>query len=116
MLTARCTGIAMISVQNVSMRFGNERLWSALQAREALYAKPSLSDDDGMRLGELEGSSKQPSARTSTNAILDKLYGNTHDAKSSERRYSPAQCIGTVPTGISGRPDPSTSALRSWSG
>ena len=34
---------------------GNERLWQALQAREVLYAKPSLTDADGMRLGELEG-------------------------------------------------------------
>src|SRR5580765_1170432 len=34
---------------------GNERLWGALQAREALYAKPDMSDADGMRLGELEG-------------------------------------------------------------
>jgi ATPase subunit of ABC transporter with duplicated ATPase domains len=34
---------------------GNERLWSALQERELLYAKPNLTDADGMRLGELEG-------------------------------------------------------------
>ncbi|HYO84282.1 MAG TPA: ATP-binding cassette domain-containing protein [Bryobacteraceae bacterium] len=36
---------------------GNGPLWSALQEREELYSKdPSeLTDDDGMRLGELEG-------------------------------------------------------------
>ena len=34
---------------------GNERLWSALEERDALYAKPEMTDDDGMRLGELEG-------------------------------------------------------------
>src|SRR5574339_239283 len=34
---------------------GNDRLWGALQDREVLYNKPSLSDEDGMRLGELEG-------------------------------------------------------------
>ena len=34
---------------------GNERLWQALQAREVLYAKTDLTDDDGIRLGELEG-------------------------------------------------------------
>ncbi len=34
---------------------GNARLWQALQAREALYSKASLTDEDGMRLGELEG-------------------------------------------------------------
>ena len=39
-------------------------------------------------------------------AMLVKLYGNTDDPKNPERRYSPAQCIGTIPTVITGRPDP----------
>ncbi|MEQ1501098.1 MAG: ATP-binding cassette domain-containing protein [Myxococcota bacterium] len=35
---------------------GNGRLWDALAEREALYAKgDAMSDDDGVRLGELEG-------------------------------------------------------------
>src|SRR5215475_8482748 len=36
---------------------GNAPLWKALQERETLYEKPhdQLTDDDGMRLGELEG-------------------------------------------------------------
>jgi ATPase subunit of ABC transporter with duplicated ATPase domains len=34
---------------------GNARLWSALQERDALYAKTDMTDEDGMRLGELEG-------------------------------------------------------------
>src|SRR3984893_15443910 len=34
---------------------GNQRLWSALEEREHLYAKGDLTDQDGMRLGELEG-------------------------------------------------------------
>jgi ATPase subunit of ABC transporter with duplicated ATPase domains len=34
---------------------GNMPLWKALEEREALYAKAELTDDDGMRLGELEG-------------------------------------------------------------
>jgi hypothetical protein len=38
--------------------------------------------------------------------MLVKLYGNTDDPKSPERRYSPAQCIGTIPTVVAGRPDP----------
>ncbi len=33
---------------------GNQRLWSALEEREQLYAKASISDEEGMRLGELE--------------------------------------------------------------
>jgi ATPase subunit of ABC transporter with duplicated ATPase domains len=36
---------------------GNAPLWQALEQRDALYAKPhdQLTDEDGMRLGELEG-------------------------------------------------------------
>jgi len=34
---------------------GNKRLWAALEEREIIYAKPEMTDADGMRLGELEG-------------------------------------------------------------
>jgi ATPase subunit of ABC transporter with duplicated ATPase domains len=34
---------------------GNKRLWSALQERDAIYAKHDMTDEDGMKLGELEG-------------------------------------------------------------
>jgi ATPase subunit of ABC transporter with duplicated ATPase domains len=34
---------------------GNRRLWAALEERELIYAKPEMTDADGMRLGELEG-------------------------------------------------------------
>jgi ATPase subunit of ABC transporter with duplicated ATPase domains len=34
---------------------GNARLWNALTERDALYAKADMTDEDGMRLGELEG-------------------------------------------------------------
>src|SRR3954471_21086437 len=35
---------------------GNQRLWQALEERERLYEKGAdMTDDDGMRLGELEG-------------------------------------------------------------
>jgi len=34
---------------------GNHRLWSAMAERDALYLKPDMSNEDGMRLGELEG-------------------------------------------------------------
>jgi len=34
---------------------GNHRLWSALTERDALYEKAEMSNEDGMRLGELEG-------------------------------------------------------------
>src|SRR5579871_845872 len=34
---------------------GNRPLWAALAERDALYAKEDMTDEDGMRLGELEG-------------------------------------------------------------
>ena len=34
---------------------GNLPLWKALEEREHLYSKSDLTDEDGMRLGELEG-------------------------------------------------------------
>ncbi len=34
---------------------GNTRLWSALEERDRLYEKTDMTDEDGMRLGELEG-------------------------------------------------------------
>src|ERR1700753_3906448 len=34
---------------------GNKALWAAMEERDAIYSKAELTDDDGMRLGELEG-------------------------------------------------------------
>src|ERR1700677_3641350 len=34
---------------------GNKGLWKAMTERDAIYEKAELTDDDGMRLGELEG-------------------------------------------------------------
>ena len=34
---------------------GNKPLWAALEERDRIYEKAEMSDEDGMRLGELEG-------------------------------------------------------------
>ncbi len=34
---------------------GNKPLWAALAERETIYDKPEMTDEDGIRLGELEG-------------------------------------------------------------
>ncbi len=34
---------------------GNKPLWAALEERELIYNKPEMTDEDGSRLGELEG-------------------------------------------------------------
>jgi ATPase subunit of ABC transporter with duplicated ATPase domains len=44
---------AFTAVDTVIM--GNKRLWAAMQERDAIYAKHDMTDEDGMKLGELEG-------------------------------------------------------------
>jgi ATPase subunit of ABC transporter with duplicated ATPase domains len=34
---------------------GNKRLWAAMEERDKIYSKPDMTDEDGMKLGELEG-------------------------------------------------------------
>ena len=34
---------------------GNRRLWQAVEERDRIFAKSQITDEDGMRLGELEG-------------------------------------------------------------
>src|ERR1700722_18331256 len=34
---------------------GNKRLWAAMQERDAIYSKADMTDEDGMKLGDLEG-------------------------------------------------------------
>jgi len=34
---------------------GNRRLWEAIEERDRIFAKSEITDEDGMRLGELEG-------------------------------------------------------------
>src|SRR5437867_8857790 len=70
---------------------GNPGLWEALQERESLYAKDAgaLTDDDGMRLGELEGIVGDESGYTAdvdAAILLDGLdiTESLHDRKMSE--------------------------------
>src|ERR1039458_8196362 len=34
---------------------GNKRLWAAMEERDRIHSKAELTDEDGMKLGELEG-------------------------------------------------------------
>ena len=38
-----------------TVMMGNKRLWAAMQERDAIYAKHDMTDEDGMKLAELEG-------------------------------------------------------------
>jgi ATPase subunit of ABC transporter with duplicated ATPase domains len=44
---------AFTAVDTVIM--GNKRLWAAMQERDSIYEKADMTDEDGMKLGELEG-------------------------------------------------------------
>src|ERR1700692_69527 len=44
---------AFTAIDTVIM--GNRRLWAAMQERDAIYSKADMTDEDGMKLGELEG-------------------------------------------------------------
>ena len=44
---------AFTAIDTVIM--GNKRLWAAMQERDTIYAKHEMTDEDGMKLGELEG-------------------------------------------------------------
>jgi ATPase subunit of ABC transporter with duplicated ATPase domains len=38
-----------------TVMMGNRRLWAAMEERDRIHSKPDLTDEDGMKLGELEG-------------------------------------------------------------
>jgi ATPase subunit of ABC transporter with duplicated ATPase domains len=54
---------------------GNAKLWEALQEKELLLAKPNLSDDDGVRLGELEGEIAEEDGYTAESDAGELLAG-----------------------------------------
>ncbi|MDP9171134.1 MAG: ATP-binding cassette domain-containing protein, partial [Acidobacteriota bacterium] len=68
---------------------GNRPLWAALEEREALYSKAEMTDEDGMRLGELEGVVAENdgySAESDAAILLDGLDipESLHERKMSE--------------------------------
>ena len=68
---------------------GNRPLWSALAERDELYLKSDLTDEDGMRLGELEGIVAENDGYTAESDAAILLDGldipeSLHDRKMSE--------------------------------
>ncbi len=72
---------------------GNVPLWKALQEREELYDKPpdELTDDDGMRLGELEGIVGEEDGYTAESDAAILLDGLGVDESLHERKMSELQ-------------------------
>jgi ATPase subunit of ABC transporter with duplicated ATPase domains len=68
---------------------GNAPLWAALEERDRIYAKLELSDADGMRLGELEGTIGDEDGYTAESDAAVLLDGldipeEVHDRKMGE--------------------------------
>ena len=72
---------------------GNAVLWKALEERDALYAKPhdDLTDEDGMRLGELEGIVGEEGGYTAEADAAVLLDGLGIDAALHERQMGELQ-------------------------
>jgi ATPase subunit of ABC transporter with duplicated ATPase domains len=72
---------------------GNTRLWAAMQEREELYSKDftQLTDEDGMRLGELEGIVGEEDGYTAESDAAVLLDGLDVPEEFHERRMSELQ-------------------------
>src|SRR5690349_15511366 len=72
---------------------GNAPLWRALEERDLLYAKPhdELTDEDGMRLGELEGTVGEEGGYTAESDAATLLDGLGVEQSLHERRMSELQ-------------------------
>ncbi|HWF08703.1 MAG TPA: ATP-binding cassette domain-containing protein [Bryobacteraceae bacterium] len=70
---------------------GNKPLWDVLAERDALYSKPELTDDDGMRLAELEGVVAENDGYTAESDAAVLLDGLDIPEPLHERRMSELQ-------------------------
>src|SRR4029450_1664691 len=70
---------------------GNARLWSALEEREQLYARPTMTDEEGMRLGELEGLVGQEAGYSAESDAAILLQGLDIPERLHERSMSELQ-------------------------
>ena len=70
---------------------GNKALWEALEEREAIYEKPEMTDEDGMRLGELEGIVGEEDGYTAESDAAILLQGLDIPDELHERKMSELQ-------------------------
>jgi ATPase subunit of ABC transporter with duplicated ATPase domains len=70
---------------------GNKPLWAALEERDAIYSKAELTDDDGMRLGELEGIVGEEDGYTAESDAAVLLQGLDIPDEFHERKMSELQ-------------------------
>src|SRR5580692_8046508 len=70
---------------------GNKGLWKALAERDAIYEKAELTDEDGMRLGELEGIVGEEDGYTAESDAAILLQGLDIPDEYHERKMSELQ-------------------------
>jgi ATPase subunit of ABC transporter with duplicated ATPase domains len=70
---------------------GNKRLWAALEERDRIYEKAEMSDEDGMRLGELEGIVGEEDGYTAESDAAILLQGLDIADEAHERKMSELQ-------------------------
>src|ERR1700756_4163467 len=70
---------------------GNKPLWKALEERDRIYSKSELTDEDGMRLGELEGIVGEEDGYTAETDAAILLQGLDIPDELHERRMSELQ-------------------------
>src|SRR6201994_2446492 len=70
---------------------GNKALWAAMEERDAIYSKAELTDDDGMKLGELEGIIGEEDGYTAESDAAILLQGLDIPDASHERKMSELQ-------------------------
>jgi ATPase subunit of ABC transporter with duplicated ATPase domains len=70
---------------------GNAPLWAALEERDRIYAKPEMTDADGMRLGELEGTIGDEDGYTAESDAAVLLDGLDIEESLHERKMSELQ-------------------------
>src|ERR1700740_2946955 len=70
---------------------GNKRLWAALEERDRIYEKTEISDEDGMKLGELEGIIGEEDGYTAESDAAILLQGLDIPDASHERKMSELQ-------------------------
>jgi ATPase subunit of ABC transporter with duplicated ATPase domains len=70
---------------------GNKPLWTALEERDRIYAKPEMTNEDGMRLGELEGTIGDEDGYTAESDAAVLLDGLDISEALHERKMSELQ-------------------------
>jgi ATPase subunit of ABC transporter with duplicated ATPase domains len=70
---------------------GNKGLWKALEERDRIYDKTELTDEDGMRLGELEGIVGEEDGYTAESDAAILLQGLDIEDELHERKMSELQ-------------------------